>query len=70
MKYGYMPSFEVDLVHEIKFAKKYFNFIEITLQPELSIYTTSYINRIKSSLKNFEVIGHLYWGFDLSKRDF
>ena len=38
LNFGYMPSFNTDLISEIKFAKKYFDFIEITLEYDLTKY--------------------------------
>lgn len=64
MKYGFMPSFEIDLLSEIEFAKKYFDFIEITLKLDLSEYTSQYILGLKCALNNFEVLGHIHWGID------
>lgn len=62
-----MPSFEMDLISEIKFAKKYFDFIEITLKLDLSKYTPQYISKIKTTLNNFEVLGHVHWEINPSK---
>lgn len=64
-----MPSFEMDLLSEIDFAKKYFDFIEITLKLDLSEYNTRYVSKLKSVLKNLEVLGHIHWEIDLSKKD-
>ena len=61
MKYGFMPSFEMDLISEIKFAKKYFDFIEITLKLDLSEYTPQYILKLKTALNNLEILGHIHW---------
>lgn len=68
MKYGFMPSFELDLISEIKFAKKYSDFIEITLKLDLSEYTSQYISKLKATLNNFEVLGHIHWEIDPSKK--
>jgi len=38
MRFGYMLSFKTDLLEEIDFAKKYFDFIEITLKRDLTQY--------------------------------
>jgi len=67
MKYGFMPSFEMDLISEIKFAKKYFDFIEITLRLDLSEYTLQYTSKLKTALNNFEIFGHIHWEIDPSK---
>lgn len=70
MKYGYMPSiFETNPFSEIEFAKKHFDFIEITLPLELDKYDQEYISKIKRNLENFEVIGHLHWEIDLSQNN-
>ncbi|MCK4635006.1 MAG: TIM barrel protein [Candidatus Aenigmarchaeota archaeon] len=68
MKYGYMPHFGMDLFSEIRFAKRHFDFVEITLRPETN-YTEEYVRNIKNVLKNFELLGHLFWGIDLSKKE-
>lgn len=67
MKYGYMPSFKIDLLSEIDFAKKHFDFIELTLKQDLSEYKPKYISELKTALKNFQVLGHLHWDIDLLK---
>jgi len=61
MKFGYMAGFRSDLLSEIRFAKKYFNFIEITIQPELFKNFDSIFNDIEKELKDFEVLGHIHW---------
>lgn len=67
MKYGFMPSFEIDLLSEIESAKKYFDFIEVTLKLGLSEYTSQYISKLKHALNNFEALGHIHWEIDPSK---
>lgn len=67
MKFGFMPQFEEDLVSEIEFAKKYFDFFELTLQKDLDIYTDNYIKNIKKRLGKFEILGHLHWEIDLAE---
>ena len=62
-----MPSLEMDLISEINFAKKYFDFIEITLKLDLSEYTSQYISKLKTNLNNFEVLGHIHWEINSSK---
>lgn len=57
----------MDLLSEIDFAKKYFDFIEITLKKDLSEYKPKYITRLSATLKDFEVLGHLHWELNLSK---
>jgi sugar phosphate isomerase/epimerase len=60
MKYGFMPSFKMNLLSETKFAKKHFDFIEITLKLDLSEYTSQYISKLKTALGNFEILGHIH----------
>ena len=67
MKYGYVSSVKNDLISEIVFAKKYFDFIEITLDLKLSKYSAGYISRAQKILGDFLVLGHIYWKIDLSK---
>lgn len=62
-----MPSFKMDLLSEVDFAKKYFDFIEITLTKDLSEYTPKYISELAAILKNFEILGHLHWELDAPK---
>ena len=68
LRFGYMPSFSMDLISEIKFAKKHFDFIEITLKLNLAEYTKKYLNRLKKILDNFEILGHIHWDIDLTKK--
>jgi len=68
LNFGYMPSFNTDLISEIKFAKKYFDFIEITLEYDLTKYSNDYLKRLKESLTNFEILGHIHWELDLTIR--
>jgi len=65
MKYGYMPSFGVDLVSEIQFASKHFDFVEITYNPD-ETYGQSRVRGIKKALEGIHAIGHLHWGCDFS----
>ncbi len=80
-----MPSFEIDLISEINFAKEStlpsdgapflqskkegFDFIEITLNLKLKEYTDKFLEDIKNTLNGFEVLGHIHWEIDLSKGD-
>jgi sugar phosphate isomerase/epimerase len=57
----------MDLLSEIKFAKKHFDFIEITLERDFSGYTEENLKKIKKALGSFEIIGHLHWDIDLTK---
>ncbi len=47
MKFGYMSGFRADLLSEIKFVKEYFDFVEITLKPELLEYSLQYFQNLK-----------------------
>ena len=69
MKYGYMPDFNADLFEEIDFAKKHFDFIELTLDENLSKYNQKYMQKLKKILKNFNVSGHIHWGIKLYHKD-
>lgn len=62
---GYMPSFSADLLEEIKFAKKYFDFVEITLKRGLSQYNRKYLKQVKDILDEFKILGHIHWETDL-----
>ncbi len=67
MKFGFMPQFEENLFSEIEFAKQNFDFFELTLQTDLTVYTPDYISKIKKALNGFEILGHLHWEIDLSQ---
>src|SRR3989344_9563574 len=68
LNFGYMPSFNTDLISEIKFTKRYFNFIEITLEYDLTKYSNDYLKKLKENLANFEVLGHIHCELDLANR--
>ena len=61
MKYGYMAGFRSKLLSEIKFAKEYFDFIEVTLKPDLLERSSQYFSKIKNALEDFEILGHIHW---------
>jgi sugar phosphate isomerase/epimerase len=61
MKFGYMSGFRADLVSEIEFAKQYFDFTEITIQPALLQSIDNILLDLKNSLGEFEVVGHVHW---------
>jgi len=67
MEYGYMNDFNADLFDEIKFAKKHFDFFELTLEENLLKYNTNYVNRLKKTFGKFKVLGHIHWGIKFSK---
>jgi sugar phosphate isomerase/epimerase len=69
MKYGYMPNSNADLFEQIKFAKEHFDFIELTLDENLSKYNQRNIQKLKKALKNFEVYGHIHWKIKLYNKD-
>jgi len=62
---GYMPSFKADLLEEIKFAKRHFDFVEMTLKRDLSQYNRKYLKQVKNILNGFKVLGHIHWETDL-----
>jgi len=73
IKYGYPIKFNIGLpklLSEIKFAKRYFDFIEITLELDsqnldlLLKYTFQDIQLIKRALGNFKAISHFDWDID------
>lgn len=64
-----MPDFHVDLLSEVEFAKKHFDFVEITLKMDLSEYTQEFLKQLEENLRNFEALGHLHWEINLSKKD-
>ncbi len=65
VEYGYMPSFGAELVSEIKFASKHFDFVEITYNPD-EHYGQERILAIRKELAGIRAIGHLHWGCDFS----
>lgn len=68
LKFGYMPSFSSDLIREIKFAKKHFDFTEITLKYNLREYSKKYLKDLKQELGDFETLGHIHWKIDLTEK--
>jgi len=56
-----MSGFRANLCSEIEFAKKYFDFTEITIQPELLKTIDNIFYDIKNALNEFEVFGHIHW---------
>ncbi len=71
LRIGYMPSFNMGLLSEIGFAKKHFDFIEITLKKDLEKYSKELLKKIKNKLGKFESLGHIHWELDLmNPRDF
>ncbi len=67
MKFGYMSGFRGDLLTEIEFAKQYFDFTEITIQPEVLKTIDDIFFDLKNATTNFEVLGHIHW--DIVKFD-
>lgn len=61
MKLGYMSGFRGDLLTEIKFAKQYFDFTEITIQPEVLKNIDDIFYDLKNATANFEILGHIHW---------
>jgi len=66
MRFGYMPSANENLLCEIEFAKKNFDFVEVTYVPGADV---ARIGRraLGAALSNFPSKGHLYWKCDFSK---
>jgi len=56
-----MSGFRADLFSEIEFAKQYFDFTEITIQPELLKTIDNNFYDIKKALNGFEILGHIHW---------
>jgi sugar phosphate isomerase/epimerase len=61
MRFGYMSGFRADLISEIEFSKKYFDFTEITIQPELLKTIDDIFFELKKAIHGFEVLGHIHW---------
>ncbi len=61
MKFGYMLGSREDLFFEADFAKKHFDFMEITIQPELLKKTDTFFNRLEKAVYGFEIVGHIHW---------
>lgn len=64
IKIGYMPDKKENLQDSIFFAKKHFDFIELTVFPgkEKTLTSQPTINE----LKNFCVLGHLHWNNNIA----
>jgi sugar phosphate isomerase/epimerase len=56
-----MSGFRADLLTEIEFAKKHFDFTEITIQPALLKTIANIFNDLKKATNDFEVLGHVHW---------
>ena len=56
-----MSGFRSDLISEIKFAKQYFDFTEITIQPDLLQNIDDIFVDLKEATNGFEVLGHIHW---------
>jgi len=69
LKLGYMPDFHANLLSEVEFAKKHFDFVEITLKMDLSEYTEEFLKKLEDTIEDFEVLGHLHWEINLSKKE-
>lgn len=69
MQFGYMPSFYAELLRETEFAVDNFDYIEITLKEELELYSPACISKIKDSIKNLPLMGHIHWNLDFSGGD-
>lgn len=65
MKIGFMPASSQNILSEIEFAKKHFDFIEITSNEDLSIYNKDYVSNVKKALGNFKIIGHVHWRINI-----
>jgi len=61
MKFGYMSGFRGDLLNEIKYAKQFFDFTEITIQPDVLKTIDDIFYDLKNATVNFEVLGHIHW---------
>ena len=56
-----MSGFRTDLFSEIEFARKHFDFTEITIQPELLKNIDNVFYDLKKAIDDFEVLGHIHW---------
>jgi len=56
-----MSGFRGDLISEIEFAKKHFDFTEITIQPELLEKIEDILPGLKKAVGSFAVLGHVHW---------
>jgi len=56
-----MVGFRADLCSEIKFAKSHFDFIEITIPPEVLKEIDNVFYDIKDVLGDSETLGHIHW---------
>ena len=65
MKYGYMPYPDSDLISEVEFAKRYFDFMEVTSSLDPSRYGPSQILGIRRVLGGYPVLGHVHWDISL-----
>lgn len=61
LKLGYMAGFRGGLVKEIEFAKEHFDFIEITLLPDVFLEIDGLFPDLKRATEGVEIVGHLHW---------
>ncbi len=60
MKFGYAAGSRGDLLSEIEFGKANFDFVEITIKPELLRKFDPIMPRTKEMIAGFEVLGHIH----------
>jgi len=67
MEYGYVFTYDGKKIRsELQFAKKYFNFIELTIKLRKN---PSDVLKSKIYLTSIKILGHLDWSIDLSEFD-
>ncbi len=65
-RYGFMPSFYSDIEPQLRYAKKHFDFVELTFNPKID-YSHEYVGGLVNLIEDFPVLGHLHWDLDLSE---
>lgn len=66
---GYIPGFGESFEDEVLFAKKHFDYIELTLDVKEGFkeYSKREIAKMKKTIGGFEVLGHMHWEINLSR---
>ncbi|MDD5750594.1 MAG: TIM barrel protein [Candidatus Pacebacteria bacterium] len=61
MRFGYVLDYRGEILPEIEFCKAYFDFIEVTIQPDSLKTIDSALPDFKKALGDLETTGHIHW---------
>ncbi|NTW15700.1 MAG: sugar phosphate isomerase/epimerase [Candidatus Moranbacteria bacterium] len=63
MRFGYMSGWRGDLLSEFAFAKRHFDFTEVTIVPDALAAVERTLPELVAALDGFPTLGHLHWDF-------